>query len=112
MIQLCPTPPPPKKNPQNNTVSNLDSVLRSRDITLPANVHTVKTMTFPVVMYGCECAKVHIVKIMAFPVVMCGCESWTIKRLSAEELMLLTVVLEKTPESPLGSKEIKPISSK
>ena len=69
-------------------------------------------MTFPVVMYGCECAKVHIVKIMAFPVVMCGCESWTIKRLSAEELMLLTVVLEKTPESPLGSKEIKPISSK
>ena len=48
---------------------NLDSVLKSRDITLPTKVHLVKAMVFPVVMYGCE--------------------SWTIKRLSAEELMLL-----------------------
>ena len=74
------------------TMTNLDSVLKSKDITLPA--------------------KIHIVKAIVFPVVMCGCESWTIKRLSAEELMLLTVVLEKTPESPLGSKESKPVNSK
>ena len=47
---------------------NLDSILKSRDITLPTKVHLVKAMVFPVVMYGCE--------------------SWTIK-LSAEELMLL-----------------------
>ena len=49
-------------------MTNLDSMLKSRDITLPTNVHLVKVMVFPVVMYGCE--------------------SWTIK-LSAKELMLL-----------------------
>ena len=49
-------------------MTNLESILKSRDITLPTKVHLVKTMVFPVVMYGCE--------------------SWTIK-LSAEELMLL-----------------------
>ena len=35
-------------------MSNLDSILRSRDITLPTKVHLVKAMVFPVVMYGCE----------------------------------------------------------
>ena len=50
-------------------MTNLDSLLKSRDIILPAKVHLVKAMVFPVVMYGCE--------------------SWTIKELSAEELMLL-----------------------
>ena len=50
-------------------MTNLGSILKSRDITLPARVHIVKTMVFPVVMYGCE--------------------SWTIKRLSTEELMIL-----------------------
>ena len=35
-------------------MTNLDSILKSRDITLPTNVHTVKAMVFPVVMYGCE----------------------------------------------------------
>ena len=35
-------------------MTNLDSVLKSRDITLPTKVHIVKTMVFPVVMYGCE----------------------------------------------------------
>ena len=49
-------------------MTNLDSILKSRDITLSAKVHLVKAMFFPVVMYGCE--------------------SWTIK-LSAKELMLL-----------------------
>ena len=49
--------------------TNLDSILKSRDITLPEKVHLVKAVVFPVVMYGCE--------------------SWTIKKLSADELMLL-----------------------
>ena len=35
-------------------MNNLDSILKSRDITLPTKVHLVKTMVFPVVMYGCE----------------------------------------------------------
>ena len=35
-------------------VTNLDSIIKSRDITLPTNVHLVKAMVFPVVMYGCE----------------------------------------------------------
>ena len=48
---------------------NLDSILKSRDITLPTTFHLVKAMVFPVVMYGCE--------------------GWTIKKLSAEKLMLL-----------------------
>ena len=36
-------------------MTNLDSILKSRDITLPTNVHLVKAMFFPVVVYGCEC---------------------------------------------------------
>ena len=47
----------------------LDSILKSRDTTLPTKVHLLKAMVFPVVIYGCE--------------------SWTIRRLSAEKLMLL-----------------------
>ena len=43
---------------------------------------------------------------MVFPVVMYGCESWTIRKLSAEELMLLNCGVEKTLESPLDCKEI------
>ena len=50
-------------------MTNLDSIFKSRDITLPTKVHLVKAMAFPVVMYGCE--------------------NWTIKKLSTEELMLL-----------------------
>ena len=50
-------------------MTKLDSIFKSRDITLPTKVHLVKAMVFPVVMYGCE--------------------SWTIKSLRAEELMLL-----------------------
>ena len=65
---------------------------KSRDITSPTKVHLVKAMVFPVVMYGCE--------------------SWTIKKLNSEELMLLTVVLEKTLESPLDCKEIQPVHPK
>ena len=50
-------------------MTNLDSILKSRDITLLTKVHLVKAMVFPVVMYGCE--------------------SWTIKNTECEELMLL-----------------------
>ena len=73
-------------------MTNLESLLKCRDITLPTKVHLVKAMVFPVVMYGCE--------------------SWTIKKLNSEELMLLTVVLEKTLESPLDCKEIQPVHPK
>ena len=55
--------------------------------------------------------RVHIVKPMVFPVVMYVSENWTIRQ-STKELMLSTVVLEKTPESPLDCKEIKPVSLK
>ena len=50
-------------------MTNLDSILKSRDITLPKKVRLVKAMVFPVVVYGCE--------------------SWTIKKAEPEELMLL-----------------------
>ena len=73
-------------------MTNLDSVLKSKDITLLTKVHIVKAMVFPVVMYECE--------------------SWTTERLSTKELMLLNCVLEKTLESPLDSKEIKPVNPK
>ena len=39
---------------RRKVMTNLDSMLKSRDITLPTKVHLVKAMTFPVVMYGCE----------------------------------------------------------
>jgi len=50
-------------------MTNLDSILKSRDITLSTKIHLVKAMVFPVVMYGCE--------------------NWTMKKLSTEELILL-----------------------
>ena len=40
--------------PWKESMTNLDSILKSRDITLPTKVHLVKAMVFPVVMYGCE----------------------------------------------------------
>ena len=73
-------------------MTNLDSILKSRDITLPIKVRLVKAMVFPVVMYGCE--------------------SWAIKKAERKELMLLNVVLEKTLESPLDCKEIQPVHPK
>ena len=54
---------------RRKSMTNLDSILTSRDITLPTKVCLVKAMVFPVVMYGCE--------------------SWTKRKLSTEELMLL-----------------------
>ena len=64
-LQADVLPSEPRGKPE---VTNLDSILKSRDVTLPTKVHLVKTMVFPVVMYGCE--------------------SWAIK-LSTKELMLL-----------------------
>ena len=54
-------------------MTNLDSILKSRDITLPTKVCLVKAVVFPVVMYGCE--------------------SWTVKKAKPEELMLLNCVV-------------------
>ena len=71
-------------------MTNLDSIFKSRDITLPTKVRLVKAMVFPVVMYGCE--------------------SWTVKK--AKHWCFWTVVLEKTLESPLDCKEIQPIHPK
>ena len=68
-------------------MTNLDSILKSRDITLLTKVHLVKAVFFPVVMYGCE--------------------SWTVKKAEHRR----TVVLEKTLESPLDCKEIQPVHS-
>ena len=74
-------------------LNNLDSILKSRDIALPTKVCLVKTMVFPVVMYGCE--------------------SWTIKKSWApKNRCFWTMVLEKTLESPLDWKEIKPVHAK
>ena len=71
-------------------MTNLDNILKSRDITLLTKVHLVKAMVFPVVMYGCK--------------------SWTIKKAELdykESGCFWTVVLEKTLESPLDCKEIQ-----
>ena len=71
-------------------VTNLDSILKSRDITLLTKVHLVKAMVFPVVMYGCE---------------LDYKESWAWKN-----WCFWTVVLEKTLESPLDCKDIQPVN--
>ena len=73
-------------------MTSLDSILKSRDITL--------------------LTKVQLVKAMIFPVVMCGCGSWTIKKAEHQRIDALNVVLEKTLESPLDSKEIQPVNLK
>ena len=71
-------------------MTTLDSIFKSRDITLLTKVHLVKDMFFPVVMYGCE--------------------SWTVKK--TEHQRIDTMVLEKTLVSPLDCKEIQPVHSK
>ena len=70
-------------------MTNLDSILKSRDISLPTKVHLVKAMVFPRVMYGCE--------------------SWTIKKVERRRIDAFKLMLEKTLESP---KEIKPVNPK
>ena len=68
--------------------THLDTVLKSRDITLPTRVCIVKAMIFPVVIYKCE--------------------SWIIKK---QSIVVFKLVLDKTLESPLDSK-IKPVDPK
>ena len=71
---------------------NLDSILKSKDITLPIKVHLVKAMVFPVVRYGCQ---------------LDYKESWVSKN-----WCFWIVVLEKTLESPLDYKEVQPVHPK
>ena len=72
-------------------MTNLDSILKNRDITLPTKVRLVKAMVFPVVIYGCE--------------------SWTVKKAEPWKIAAFEL-LEKTLESPLDCKEIQPVHSK
>ena len=65
-------------------MTNLDSIFKSRDITLPTKVHLVKAMVFPVVMFGCE--------------------SWTVKKAECRRIDAFELVLEKTLASPLDCK--------
>ena len=70
-------------------MTHLDSIFKSRDITLPTKVHLLKAMAFPVVMYECE--------------------SWTVKKAECRRIYVLIWVWEKTLESPLNCKEIQPV---
>ena len=74
-------------------MTNLGSVVKIRDITLPTKVHIIKAMAFPVVIYGCK--------------------SWIIKKAEHRRIDHFELqMLEKTLESPLDSKEIKPVNPK
>ena len=73
-------------------MTNLDSILKRRNITLPRKVHLVKGMVFPVIMYGCE--------------------SWTVKTAERPRVDDLNCGVEKTLESPLDFKEIQSVQSK
>ena len=73
-------------------MTNLDSILKRRDITLPTKVYLVKAVVFPVVMYGCE--------------------SWTIKKAERQRIDAFELWLENTLESHLNSKEIHPVHPK
>ena len=72
-------------------MTNLDSILKSRDITLPTKVHLVQAMVFPVALYGYE--------------------SWTIKKAEQQRIDPFEL-LEKSLESPLDCKEIQPVHPK
>ena len=73
-------------------MTSLDSVLKSRDITLPT--------------------KACLVKAMVFPVVMNGCESWTIKKAQCQQTDVFELWCWRKLESPLESKEIQPVHPK
>ena len=75
-----------------DTCSLEEKLLKSRDITLPTKVHPDKAMVFPIVVYGCE--------------------SWTIKKAEHQRIDVFKLVLEKTLEGPLDSKEIQPVHPK
>ena len=71
--------------------TKLDSILKSRDITLPTKVRLVKAMVFPVIIYGCE--------------------SWTVKKAELQRIDAFELWLEKTLESLLDCKKIQPVHS-
>ena len=73
-------------------MTNIDSIFESRDITLPTEVHLVKAMVFPVVMYGCE--------------------SWTIKKAECQRIDAFELWCWRRLESPLDCKEIQPVHPK
>ena len=73
-------------------VTNLDSILKSRDITLPTKVRLAKAVVFPVVMYGCE--------------------SWTVKKVERRRIDAFELWCWRTLESPLDCKEIQPVHPK
>ena len=73
-------------------MTNLDSILKSKDITLSIKFCLVKAMVFPVVIYGYE--------------------SWTIKKAECQKIDAFELVLKKTPKSSLDCKEIKPVDPK
>ena len=73
-------------------MTNLDSILTSRDVTLPTKVHLVKAMVFPVVMYECE--------------------SWTIKKAECRRIDAFELWYWRRLESPLECKEIQPVHPK
>ena len=77
---------------EKKAMMSLDSILKSRDITLPTKVHLVKAMVFPVVMYVCE--------------------SWTKESWAPKNWCFWTVVLQKTLESSLDCKKIQPVNPK
>ena len=72
-------------------MTNLDSIFKSRDITLPTKVLLVKAMVFPVVMYGCE--------------------SWTVKKAECRRIDAFELWYWRRLESPLDCKEIQPVHS-
>ena len=73
-------------------MTNLGSMFKSRDITLPTKVHLVKAMVFPVVIYGCE--------------------SGSVKKAECQRIDAFELCCWKTPESPLDCKEIQPVHPK
>ena len=73
-------------------MTNLHSIFKSRDITLPTKVHLVKAMVFPVVMHGCE--------------------SWTVKKAECRRIDAFELWGWRRLESPLDCKEIQPVHSK
>ena len=73
-------------------MTNLDSILKSRDITLPAKVHLVKVILFPLVIYGCE--------------------SWTIKKAECQRIDCFELWCWRRLESHLDCKESQPVHSK
>ena len=72
-------------------MTNLASILKSRDITLPTKVRLVKAMVFPVVTYACE--------------------SWTVKKAERQRINAFELQCWRTLESPLDCKEIQPVHS-